>query len=383
MGVPMADATKASFVKRAKTLVLQGTATLLTIGIAGVVLVIGVGILNDRAAAVPEPDAAPALPVSVETLRIEDSYTLPRRFIGQIEARASVSLSFELGGRIDKLLVEEGDTVTAGQGIARLDIDLLDADRRRLKASRAASKAQLVSAESRLARAMQLQKQGFTSQETLDQALAARDELSNRIAETDAALDTVAINIEKSVLFAPFDGQIAAQNVDAAETIQAGQEIVTVMETSAPEFRVGLPLGVSADALATVQIDVGGQELPATLKRIRPDIDPVTRTRTALFALDTDRDVVFGQTAALVMRSTVMAQGAWVPADALQSGEGSVWTVMVVVGDKLQPAAVEILHIEDQQAFVIGSFDEGARIVTSGAHRIVGGQTVTIVGAEG
>ncbi|WP_227268673.1 efflux RND transporter periplasmic adaptor subunit [Roseobacter weihaiensis] len=379
----MADVETAGSAKRVKTLVLQASATLLTIGIAVAVLVIGVGFLNDRAAAVPEPDPAPALPVSVETLRMEDSYTLPRRFIGQIEARATVSLSFELGGRIDALLVEEGDTVTAGQEIARLDIDLLEADRRRLEASRAASKAQLVSAESRLARAMQLQKQGFTSQETLDQALAARDELSNRIAETDAALDTVAINIEKSVLFAPFDGQIAAQNVDAAETIQAGQEIVTVMETSAPEFRVGLPLDVSAEALARVQIDVAGQALPATLKRIRPDIDPVTRTRTALFSLDIERDVVFGQTASLVMRSTVAAQGAWVPADALQSGEGSVWTVMIVVEDKLYPAAVEILHLEDERAFVTGSFDADAQIVTSGAHRIVGGQTVTIVGTEG
>ncbi|MEM9576576.1 MAG: efflux RND transporter periplasmic adaptor subunit [Pseudomonadota bacterium] len=358
----------------------------LTLGVAGTAagaVMLGVGLLGDRAAAVPDPEAAPPVPVEVMEAEFHDSYSHTRTFIGQIEAAAHVSLSFELSGRIDALLVEEGERVQAGQELARLDTDLLEAEAKRLKAARAASRAQLIFAESRLERAEQLQQQGFTSQDRLDQALALRDELLNRIAETDAALQSVAINLEKSVIYAPVSGQVAAQDVDIAETVQAGQQILSLVQISQPELRVGLPLSVKADDLAEVTVVVGDEPLPATLKSLRPDLDPVTRTRTALLEIHAPSGVLFGQTAALILETDVEARGAWVPLDALQSGKGKVWTLMIVVDDKLQRAAVEVLHVDGARAFVRGTLQPGDPIVVSGAHRVVAGQTVRVLDAEG
>lgn len=379
----MADPAKPSFTKRALPAIVQPATTLAVVALSGLLIIAAVGFLNTRAAAVPEPEAASPLPVRVTSIEISDHYLLPRRFVGQIEPRASVDLSFELGGRIVVLTVDEGDSVTKGQVIARLDTDLLDADLMRLEASRAAAMAQLEFAEARLSRARKLQKQGFTSTERLDEALAVRDELLNRIAETDAALHAVHINKTKSTLYAPFTGRIGAQSVEANETILAGQPIVRVIESSAPEFRVGLPLDIAVDNLEAAQIDVAGRALPATLKQVRPDIDPVTRTRTAIFSLDTKTELLFGQTATLLMETPVEANGAWVPVDALQSGDGGVWTLLVVQDDRVRNAAVEILHIEGAKAFVKGSFDETSRIVATGAHRVVPGQSVTVIGAKG
>lgn len=379
----MSKTAEPSILKRALRAAGRTTLTLGCVAAAGAAVVFGVGILNDRAAAVPEPEAAAPIPVEATRIVMSDGYTLPRAFMGQIEARASVDLSFELSGRLDRLVAEEGEHVEKGQVIAALDTDLLQADVTRLTAARAASVAQLEFAESRLSRAQQLQRQGFTSTETLDQALAARDELLNRIAETDAAIRAVEINIEKSVLHAPFSGQIATQSVDETETITAGQHIVRVMETSVPEVRVGLPLEISEEELAAVTVEIDGVDIPATLKRLRPDVDPVTRTRTALFALDPQTAVVFGQTVALRLDTPVSASGAWVPVDALLSGEGSVWRILVIEDDKVRQAAVEILHIDGPSAFVRGTFEDGMQIVTAGAHRVVAGQTVTVLGAEG
>jgi len=379
----MSEAAKPTILQRVLRATGRTTLTLGFVAASGAAIVFGVGILNDRAAAVPEPEAAAPIPVEAQKLVVTEGYTLPRAFMGQIEARSAVDLSFELGGRLDQLSVEEGDHVEKGQVIAALDTDLLQADVTRLSASRAASVAQLEFAENRLARAEQLQSQGFTSTETLDQALAARDELLNRIAETDAALRAVDINIEKSVLRAPFSGQIASQSVDETETISAGQQIVRVMETSVPEVRVGLPLDITADALANVTIQINGEDVPALLKRLRPDVDTVTRTRTAIFALEIDTDVIFGQTVALQLETVVSKPGAWVPVDALQSGEGSVWRILVIDDNVIRQAAVEILHIDGPNAFVRGTFEDGMQIVTAGAHRVVSGQTVTVLGQEG
>ncbi len=258
----MARTSKQTWTMKVLSIMARMILTVSVIGIAGIAVVMGVGLLSDRAGAVPEPDAALPLPVQVQTIDMKQGYTTPRRFTGQIEARADVSLSFELGGRIVSLSVDEGDSIAAGQEIARLDTDLLDAEATRLSASRGAVAAQLSSAEARLTRAIELQRQGFTSQAGLDDALAARDELTSRIAEIDAALKSVQINLEKSVIYAPFDGQVGAQNVDAAETIQAGQPIVRLMETSAPELRVGLPLDIAADELNSVEVSFGEQILP-------------------------------------------------------------------------------------------------------------------------
>ncbi|MFK7763169.1 MAG: efflux RND transporter periplasmic adaptor subunit [Roseobacter sp.] len=376
----MAGAEKPKTMKRLLAWIGRSTLTLGVAAIAGVTVVTGVGVLGDRAAAVPDPQAAAPLPVHVQTLRITDGYSVPRRFVGQIEARATVSLSFELGGKIEALLIDEGDAVTQGEVIARLDTDLLDAEATQLHAGRAALAAQLVFAESRLTRAKELQKQGFTSQETLDEALAARDELTNRIAETDAALQAVNINLEKSVLRVPVSGRIAAQDADPGETVQAGQQIVIVMDMDYPELRVGLPLHIDASQLGDFRIEVADRHLNATLKRLRPDIDPVTRTRTAILTIEQDKDLLFGQSAALVMQVDVPVSGAWIPLDALQSGNGSVWTAMVVIEETARRIAVEIMHIDGPRAFVRGSFEDGDQLIALGAHRIVPGQTVSVIG---
>jgi len=140
--------------------------------------------------------------------------------------------------------------------------------------------------------------------------------LTNRIAEIDALLAAVEINITKSALYAPFSGRVAAQTAEASETIRAGQQIVSLIETAVPELRVGLPLSLDVNALSNVSVAVGERVLPASLKWLRPDIDPVTRTRTGLFSLTSEVPVIFGLTAALLLETHVTATGAWVPVDA-------------------------------------------------------------------
>lgn len=379
----MSDATKPTVLRRLGRWIASTTLTLGVVAGAGAAVFFGSNTLAERAEAVEPPVAADLTKVSVSPIRMETGFSVPRRFVGQVEPGAKVTLSFELGGRLTSLSVEEGDQVTKGQEIARLDTALLEAERTRLEASRSATSSQLEFAETRVVRAEALREEGFASQEALDQVRTTRDELRNRIAEIDAALASVRINIEKSVLYAPFDGQVGAQSVDGSETLAAGQSVVTLLETGTSEVRVGLPLSLLPEMLDDVQVEVGGTVFQATLRQMRPDIDPVTRTRTALFEIDADNTPLFGRTATLVLHTETSAQGAWVPIDALREGSGSMWTVLVVDEGVVRNAAVEILHAEETRVFVQGTFEEGATLIDTGAHRVVPGQAVQIVNAEG
>ena len=238
----MAEDKKPSVVRRIARRVGIILGTVAVVGLAGLGIVAGSDFLAARAEATPPAAGAAATTVAVKPLRNERSYRVPRQIVGQIEAASTSVLSFELGGRVTQVAVEEGDTVSAGQEIARLDTALLEAEKTRLQASRAATQAQLTFAKTRVARAEQLRGQGFSSQETLDETTATRDELTSRIAEIDAALETVTINLEKSVLYAPFAGRIGAHNIDGGETLAAGQAGGSLIETSAPQVRSGLPL---------------------------------------------------------------------------------------------------------------------------------------------
>ena len=379
----MAEDKKPSVVRRIARRVGIILGTVAVVGLAGLGIVAGSDFLAARAEATPPAAGAAATPVAVMPLRIESSYRVPRQFVGQIEAASTSVLSFELGGRVTQVAVEEGDTVSAGQEIARLDTALLEAEKTRLQASRAATQAQLTFAKTRVARAEQLRGQGFSSQETLDETTATRDELTSRIAEIDAALETVTINLEKSVLYAPFAGRIGAHNIDGGETLAAGQAVVTLIGTSAPQVRIGLPLSFTKDMLDGAEIAIAGARYPADFIQFRPDIDPVTRTRTALFTLATTDAPTFGQTATLFVQTVIEARGAWVPLDALQEGSGSAWTVLVVEDDIVRTAAVELLHAEATRAYVRGTFEDGAQLIATGAHRVVPGQSVQLQQVKG
>lgn len=360
------------------------TATLLIAGAAAFAVMIGSQTLQTRAAATALPEAAEPTPVSVSSVTLQDSYTRTRKFVGQIEPATRVDLSFELSGRMVERTVDEGDTVEIGQVIARLDIDLLNADIERLVASRAALEAQLEFAEAQLERANTLRDRGFTSIEREDQARATRNELQNRIMETDAAIDAVSIRLEKSVLRAPFAGQVGHVGADTGTTLAAGQTVLRLIEHSAPEVRVGLPLDLEPENLAEAEIDIAGSKHTVRLLQVRPDIDARTRTRTALFALDAAEETqTFGRTATLEVPIAVDIRGAWVPLDALKEGEGGMWTVLVVEEGVVRLAAVEVLYAEAAKAYVRGSLTDGVLLVDSGAHRIVPGQTVRLLGAGG
>ncbi len=335
--------------------------------------------LMRRAEATPTPEPAPIIPVSVSPLVRESGFGVTRAFIGQVEPQKTVALSFELSGRLEAISVDEGDWVSEGQVLARQDLALLESEQTRLAASKTATAAQLRFAEQTVERSNQLTERGFTSQAGLDQALSRQDELRARMAEIDAGLESVAIRIEKSQIIAPFDGRVTERLVDGGETLNPGQRVLGLVELRKPQVRIGVPLDLTETQFADAEIDVNGSRHPARLITLRPDIDPVTRTRTALFEIETMEQPAFGQTARLILSERVDATGFWVPMTGLKEGLRGQWTILTVDPQQtVRSASVEILHAESDRVFVRGVFPEGTALIDAGPQRVTVGQRVTV-----
>lgn len=364
-------------------LLVRVTVTLIVIGGAGAAVFYGQSFLEARAAAVPAPEAAPLTAVSVRALQTENGYRQTRSFVGQIEPRKTVAVSFELSGKLVEVTVDEGDEVRAGQLIAAQDVDLLKAEQAQLTSSREALEAQLEFALQRLDRAERLLESGFASQERLDQSISARDELDARIRETNARLQTIEIRLEKSTIEAPFDGRVTRRFLDGGEALSPGQAVLEIVETEAPLVRVGVPLSIEPETLCDAVLVLGGQEFAAEFVTLRPDIDATTRTRTALYRPRGPIPAAFGQTAQIQVETEVAARGTWVPVNSLKEGARGQWTLLVLDdSDVVQRATALVVYAESDRVFVQGSFPSGTRMIEEGPQRVVPGQRVTVVAAE-
>ncbi|MBE9138480.1 DUF2118 domain-containing protein [Nodosilinea sp. LEGE 07088] len=234
--------------------------------LATVPLAVGVGL---RQFSQPEaPFATPPLPVEVVSLTPVESYTVERQYTGELVAQRSSALGFEQGGTVVALLVDEGDRVSAGQPLARLDTRSLETQRQQLVAQRdqavatlnelqngprqqsiAAAQAAVGDLEQQLAlaktqrdRRADLYARGAISREELDQQTFGAGALENRLAQAQSELDellagtrpeqiaaqaarvnqleaslrAVDVDLSKAVITAPFAGRISDRPVDEA-----------------------------------------------------------------------------------------------------------------------------------------------------------------------
>ncbi|MEM8653165.1 MAG: efflux RND transporter periplasmic adaptor subunit [Pseudomonadota bacterium] len=364
---------------------LTGTASVIAIATGAVWL--GSATLATRAAAVDAPPPAPISTVAAMRVTPADSMTVTRAFHGQVEAAQTVNLSFEQGGRLNVLDVDEGDRVAAGQVIAKLDTRILMTERARLNASREALEAQAELSRRTTERQKELRNRGHASDQAVDNTALNLAALQAQIAEVDAAIMQVDVRLSQTELVAPFDGTVGARHADLGAIMAIGTPVLDIREDTAPIFRVGIDPKLAAtvrDTQATVTLD--GVAYAARFVGFRPDLDAQTRTRTALFEVDTD-DPVYLASGTLTLASQLDQNGYAVPMRALRDGVRGLWTVMVLTpGDDdvytAQAAAVEVLQVEGDTAFVRGTLQGDAMIVPDGTHRLVPGDQVRISEAK-
>ncbi|WP_299280941.1 efflux RND transporter periplasmic adaptor subunit [uncultured Tateyamaria sp.] len=362
---------------------LTGTASVVAISAGAIWL--GSATLASRAAAVDAPPAAPIATVSALRVSPSDQMPVTRQFYGQVEAAQTVALSFEQSGRLNVLTADEGDRVKAGDVIARLDIRILMAERARLTATRAALEAQAELSRRTTKRQSELRDRGFASEQAVDNVALGLVALEAQMAEVDAALTQVDVQLSQTELVAPFDGRVGARHVDPGAIMAIGTPVLDIQEDTAPLFRVGVDPKLAnglADQPATITID--GTDYPTRFVGFRLDLDAQTRTRTALFEIETD-DPVYLASGTLTLTTVLESSGYGVPLRALRDGVRGLWTLIVLEPSEddlftARSAAVEVLQIEGDTAYVRGTLSGEALIVPDGTHRLVPGDRVRVAG---
>lgn len=381
----------------------------LLLGTAGLLIAVG-GVAGYRAVVSTPSEAASergaVLPVETTAVERVSSYKVPRIYTGETVALRNSDLGFERGGELIQVMANEGQRVSAGEMLARLDIRNLETQRLQVEAQKAQAIARLTELkngaraedivvaeaavrdlEQRLTlqrtqeqRREYLYERGAIAREQLDefafgansleaqlaQARGRLEELRNGtrfeqvdaqtavVSQLDAQLQDIDVNISKSTITAPFDGIVARRIADEGTVVGTGQAVFELVEAAAPEARIGIPASVvNQIQLGTSKtIRINNQPYSAEVISILPKVDQSTRTQTIVLAMDTTAigEVEPGQTARLEIEETIQADGFWLPRGALTQGIRGLWTCYVVVpASEYRGLAAEESFVEQAQ----------------------------------
>lgn len=308
--------------------------------------------------------SGPLAPIPVTLAEVKEGRLTPALSgIGVVEARRTYAIGPISPGRVKRVQVDVGDTVTAGQVLAEMDpVDLDDkvaasrAALARAESARLAAQAQVDDAGNRLQRAMaetkryeDLGQKNFVSPSVVEgrqlEEKSARAALQSAHANAmGAAQEITRIKAElaavqavrtRSVLTAPVDGVVVSRQGEPGMSLAAGQPIVEIV---APQ---SIWLKVRLDQSGTAGIANG---MPATLTlRSKPGVavdgqvarvdllgDSVTEERVVYVSFGSlPLGVTLGELAEVGISLAQQAATLLLPNAALHQREGKtgVWVV--------------------------------------------------------
>ncbi len=138
---------------------------------------------------------------------------------GYVVAQRKASIASKATGRLVYLGFEEGDRVKKGDIIARIESADVEAALNQAKASLEVSKADRDDAEQSLERARKLFESKLISKAELEAAQARYDRVIATISAANAAIKAAEVQLENTIIRAPFDGTILTKNADVGEVV--------------------------------------------------------------------------------------------------------------------------------------------------------------------
>lgn len=404
---------------------------------------------------------AKPLPVEVVVLGQLAAPQVSDTYRGVIVASKEAELAFRRAGRVSAIEVKEGAVVRQGDLLATLDaadieagidvarsqiaeaeamlgelvagprkqtIDAAEAEVRRLEAAVDLAKTTAKRQQSLVEVNASSYQQLDDARSLLDQQLAALAAANEKLSELRegtrkeqvtaqrsrvdglrAQLRSLEVNLSDSRIVAPFDGVIAKRYLDEGSVVGPDSMALRLLQVDPLEAR----FGVSPDDAALLDVDqpvvltLGQEKIVASVSRIEPEVDLVTRTQGLFVSIGPNAlrqksdggsiasgrcaSIVPGQTVSLSLSSTGLEPASsprglsdqlWVPLGALSRADRGMWSLFVVVtaeddGHVIERREVQVLAIEAELARVGGELvAAGDRVVSGALHRVTPGMKV-------
>lgn len=308
-----------------------------------------------------------------------------RRFPGRIESAKRVELAFRVAGTLKELPVKEGDEVSVGAVIAKLD----ESDFRTTYDDR---KAVFTRTKADYERAKELVKDGFISRVDYDKVES--DYKSARATMRQAELD-----LSYTTLKAPFSGSIATRYVQNFEEVQARQPIIALRDLDLLDVKFNVPeslvIRLSEEGVESEDPDVPvyavfdaapDKRYWLSYKEAATRADQATQTFEVTYTLPApdELEVLPGMTTTVNIDLTRYLDSDKVfniPVASVVADPGLAPKVWVIDPDSMTVTAreIEVGIMTGNRIQVLSGLNGGERVVTAGAPFLVEGMKVRLL----
>jgi len=347
--------------------------------------------------------AARPAPLAVQVAVARDAGQGPGPVLdasGYVTARRQATVSAKITGKVTEVLIEEGQRVTEGDVLARLDdtetkaqLSLAQAQLTAARSQLAEVRALLVQAERDYNRQQELLRRELVAEQSMDAARAQRDMVRARLGNLEeqvrVAQESVAVarvQVDNTEIRAPFSGVVVAKSAQPGE-------MISPISAGGGFTRTGIGTIVDMDSLE-IQVDVNesfinrvapGQPVEAVLNAypdwripgeviaIIPSADRNKATVKVRVALrQKDRRILpdmgvrvsFLSAPSAARTPPAGAAGVLVPAAAVRV-EGKAGVVFVFADDKVQRRSVTLGQSVGADRQVLSGLSAGERVVLS------------------
>jgi RND family efflux transporter MFP subunit len=313
---------------------------------------------------------------------------------GTLAPRTRVGVKPKLPGRLERVLVDMGDRVTAGQVVATLDRRELDAQVDAAEASVAVAQAAIESAEAALSNAVTehtraqtlfeggaVPRQQLDAAETAKRAATAQRNLAQaNLAQAQAALRRAREVQRDATLTAPVAGFIVERNYDAG-AIPGDLPVVVVAdirqlkleagvsELEAGRLRTGLPASVAIQAKP-------GEQFSGQLVAIAPEVDARNRHFQIEVRVDNAKGMLLAgmyATARIVLQAADNA--VTIPREAVTTRNGQR-VVFKIDGDNVTAVPVSEGLSDGRQVQIVSGLAAGDQVLADARRQLPSGSRV-------
>ena len=310
-----------------------------------------------------------------------------RQFPGVVDAIQRADLSFRVQGKINEIMVKEGDMVKKGQLLARLDptdYQIVLNDR----------KASYKTAEANYERAKTLLEKGAISKVDHDKIRA--DYFTAR-----ANLDAAEQDMKYTSLKATFPGYIARRHVENFEEVRRKQTVFTLQDISELEIKVDVPETIMIQLRRAIEPgkvtrpkremyavfnQIKDVKFPLTTKEVSTTADPNTRTFQATLKMEHPKNynVLPGMTATVFAEVLPTERGdslsILLPVSAVVADTGKDPIVWILDEETMTVSAKPVTVGEmSTDTITVFGIEAGQRVVTAGAAFMREGMKVTLL----
>ncbi len=324
-------------------------------------------------------------PVKVKTATVgTGSFRGSQSYTGTVEESNSVALSFNLGGTLKELLVDEGQVVQKGQLIGVVDAQNASNTVELSRSGVAQAEAAYKQAQDAYERMKLMHDKGSLSeikwveaQSTLEQALSALEgaRAQERIASK---------GLDDTRLYAPFGGYISRKEVETGQTVSPGLPVVTLVKIDPVKVKISVPeseiSNLANGAAVRIEVDaLGGKTFAGRIAEKNVSADALSHTYDVkVLVSNPGHQLLPGMIAeANIPNATHQASHAiLLPADIIQIDADNRTFVWTVSGGKARQTFITTGGNIGQKVMVESGLKAGDKVIVEGQQKVSSGMSV-------